>query len=82
MLIALAYDNVVDAVDRAVEHAEKAKAILLARIAHLESSANPTETDAREIADIKSLMGDVDMKVRMFRSLCTGSQLISNPRNA
>lgn len=66
MLIALALDFVPDSVDRAVSHAEKAKAVLLLKLAQLEGikDKDKTEKDTKEIADIKELMGDVDMKVR------------------
>lgn len=66
MLIALAYDNVVDAVDRAVKHAETAKSILLAKVAQLESLETKSDKDEREIVDIKELMGDLDNKVSMY----------------
>jgi hypothetical protein len=69
MLIALAYDNIVDAVDHAVEYAEKAKTILLAKVAQLEGlGAEKSESDEREITDIKELMSDVDMKVSLSLS--------------
>ncbi len=64
MLIALALDFVPDAVARAVEHAEKAKEVLALKIEQLEQLESPSELDKRELAQIKELIGDVDMKVR------------------
>lgn len=64
MLIALALDFVPDAVSRAVEHAEKARAVLLLKVKQLESVEGKGERDVKEIQDIMELMGDVDMKVR------------------
>ena len=65
MLIALALDFVPDAVDRAVDHAEKARAVLLLKLAFLEKieKTKRTDKDEREISDIKEIMSDVDMKV-------------------
>ncbi|KAL8280950.1 hypothetical protein RQP46_006629 [Phenoliferia psychrophenolica] len=65
MLIALALDFVPDEVDRAVSHAEKAKAVLLLKLTHLEKMEKTKRTDKeeREITDIKEIMGDVDMKI-------------------
>lgn len=63
MLIALALDFVPDAVGRAVEHAEKAKQVLLLKVAQLEGLKSPTETDKKEAGQIRELIGDVDMKV-------------------
>lgn len=67
MLIALALDNLPDSVDRAVKHAKMAKDVLLLKIEHLETSENQTDKDVKEIADIKDLMGDLDMKVSARR---------------
>lgn len=64
MLIALALDFIPDSVDRAVDHAEKAKAVLLLKLEQLEKIEEKSEKDQKEIVDIKELMGDVDMKVR------------------
>jgi hypothetical protein len=74
MLIALALDFVPDATARAVSHAQKAKEVLLLKIAELEKTLNgegekeEKEKAKREVEDIKSLMGDVDMKVRLSSS--------------
>ncbi|GAA5820584.1 hypothetical protein JCM3770_007166 [Rhodotorula araucariae] len=71
MLIALALDFVPNATARAVSHAEKAKGVLLLRLAELERvPAEEREDKAkREIEDIKSLMGDVDMKIEDLRTV-------------
>lgn len=68
MLIALALDFVPNATAQAVSHAEKAKDVLLLRLAELEKVAEGERDDKakREIDDIKGLLGDVDMKVRPF----------------
>lgn len=73
MLIALALDFVPDAVGRAVEHAEKAKAVLLLKKAQLEAipKEERTERDEKEIIQITELMGDVEMKVRLSSSCST-----------
>ncbi|KAM0786536.1 hypothetical protein ACM66B_001993 [Microbotryomycetes sp. NB124-2] len=63
MLCALALDFLPDSVSRAVKHAERAKDVLLLKLAHLEKTENKTERDVKEIADIKDLLGDVDMKI-------------------
>ncbi|KAK4701015.1 HAT1-interacting factor 1, partial [Phenoliferia sp. Uapishka_3] len=63
MLIALALDFVPEAVDRAVSHAEKAKNVLLLKLESLEKLDTKSDKDEREILDIKSLMGDLDMKI-------------------
>lgn len=63
MLIALALDFIPDSVDRAVNHAEKAKAVLLLKLEQLEKIEDKSDKDQKEIVDIKELMGDVDMKV-------------------
>lgn len=63
MLIALALDFVPDAVSRAVDHAEKARAVLLLKVKQLEEVEGKGERDLKEIQDIMELMGDVDMKV-------------------
>lgn len=69
MLMALALDNVPDAVARAVDHAEKSKAILLLKLEHLNGLADAqTDTDRKEIVDITELMVDVDNKVRSSKS--------------
>lgn len=69
MLIALALDFVPDKVAEAVQHAEKAKAVLVLRLAFLDGSEEKDDErktkDAREAAQIRELMGDVDMKVRL-----------------
>lgn len=66
MLIALALDFVPNGTDRAVAHAEQAKAVLVLRLAELEKAPEGDRDDKvkREIDDIKGLLGDVDMKVR------------------
>lgn len=68
MLIALALDFVPDAVDRAVCHAEQAKAVLVLKLEQLDKldESERTEKDDREAANIKELMKDVDMKVRVL----------------
>lgn len=73
MLIALALDFVPGAVGRAVEHAEKAKAVLLLKKAQLEGipKEERTERDEKEIIQITELMGDVEMKVRSFFPSCS-----------
>jgi len=63
MLIALALDFVPDATARAVEHAEKAKAVLALKVAQLEQLENPSDLDTKELGQIVELIGDVDMKV-------------------
>lgn len=67
MLIALALENLPDSIDKAVKHAELAKDVLLHKIEQLDKLQDKTEKDTKEIADIKDLMGDLDMKVRMNR---------------
>ncbi|BGP41166.1 hypothetical protein JCM10449v2_005137 [Rhodotorula kratochvilovae] len=71
MLIALALDFVPEATARAVAHAEKAKGVLLLRLAELERVPEKEREDKarREIDDIKSLMGDVDMKIEDLRTV-------------
>lgn len=64
MLMALALDNIPDSVPKAVAHAEKAKNVLILRIAYLEGlGEKKTETDEKELIDIKELIGDVENKV-------------------
>ena len=79
MLIALALDFVPDSIDRAVSHAEKAKAVLLLKLEQLEGikDEEKTDKDKKEITDIKELMGDVDMKVSLpdCRLLCSFTYL-------
>lgn len=67
MLIALALDFVPNGNDRAVSHAERAKKVLLLKLDELERVKEEDRDDKakREIEDIKGLMGDVDMKVRL-----------------
>jgi hypothetical protein len=71
MLIALAFDFIPDSVHLAVEYAEKSKAVLLLKLAELEAidEGKRNEKDVKEIADIKDLMGDLDMKVRSLSPL-------------
>ena len=66
MLIALALDFVPNGTERAVEHAEQAKGVLVLKLAELEQAPEADRDDKvkREIDDIKGLLGDVDMKVR------------------
>ncbi|KAK4049194.1 DNA-dependent ATPase mgs1 [Microbotryomycetes sp. JL201] len=64
MLCALALDFLPDSVSRAVKHAERAKDVLLLKLAQLEKAEHKTERDNKEIADIKDLLGDIeDLKV-------------------
>lgn len=78
MLIALALDFIPDSVDRAVEHAEKAKAVLLLKLEQLEglSKEERGEKDEKEMTDIRELMGDVDMKVRLSLLSCRSPSLL------
>lgn len=71
MLTALALEFVPNATSRAVLHAEKAKGVLVLKLAELEKvpEGERDERTRREIDDIKGLMGDVDMKVRLLASL-------------
>ncbi|GAA5999803.1 uncharacterized protein JCM10292_003751 [Rhodotorula paludigena] len=71
MLIALALDFVPNATSRAVSHAEKAKGVLVLKLAELEKVPEQEREDKakREIEDIRSLMGDVDMKIEDLRTV-------------
>ncbi|GAA6010082.1 hypothetical protein JCM10207_007550 [Rhodosporidiobolus poonsookiae] len=73
MLIALALDFVPNATSRAVSHAEKAKDVLLQKIAQLEQvpEGERDEKNRREVEDIRGLMGDVDMKIEDLRTVPT-----------
>ncbi|GAA5902002.1 hypothetical protein JCM8208_006660 [Rhodotorula glutinis] len=73
MLIALALDFVPNGTDRAVAHAEQAKAVLVLRLAELENAPEADRDDKvkREIDDIKGLLGDVDMKIEDLRTVPT-----------
>lgn len=73
MLMALALDNVPEAVSRAVNHAEKSKQVLILRLMHLHGLGDKrSEVDDREVLDIKELMADVDNKVSFFQIRLSG----------
>lgn len=83
MLIALALDFVPDAVDKAVHHAEQSKRVLELKLAQLEGlgeGEGDKEKVAKEIKDIKELLGDVEMKVRVLFSLPLSLSLLLLPR--
>ncbi|BGP09277.1 NASP-related protein sim3 [Rhodotorula toruloides] len=73
MLTALALEFVPNATSRAVSHAEKAKSVLVSKLAELEGVPEAEREDKvrREIEDIKGLMGDVDMKIEDLRTIPT-----------
>uniref|UniRef100_A0A0K3C7N8 BY PROTMAP: gi/472583631/gb/EMS21264.1/ histone-binding protein [Rhodosporidium toruloides NP11] gi/647396993/emb/CDR39760.1/ RHTO0S04e08856g1_1 [Rhodosporidium toruloides] n=1 Tax=Rhodotorula toruloides TaxID=5286 RepID=A0A0K3C7N8_RHOTO len=73
MLTALALEFVPNATTRAVQHAEKAKSVLVLKLGELEGvkEGEREEKTRREIEDIKGLMGDVDMKIEDLRTIPT-----------
>ncbi|BGP33273.1 hypothetical protein JCM10296v2_005067 [Rhodotorula toruloides] len=73
MLTALALEFVPNATSRAVDHAEKAKSVLVSKLAELEGVPEGEREDKvkKEIEDIKGLMGDVDMKIEDLRTIPT-----------